>query len=114
MDHVGLWSRAGAQSDVQVAGKWFAAVPRDRWPDDEEEITTVLCNWKEPHGDRRQELVLIGYVEEMDEAFLCNCFDACCLTDKEMEEGAVAWNRFEDPFPTWSSEAPSAVGEIDF
>lgn len=41
MDFVGLFSRAGAQSDVQLAGKWFAAVPEDFWPDDPEEIASM-------------------------------------------------------------------------
>jgi len=114
MDHVGLWSRAGAQSDVQVAGKWFAAVPREYWPDDEEEIVTVLSNWKEPYGDRRQEIVLIGYVGQMDEAFLRDCFDTCLLTDEEMKGGTSSWSVFDDPFPPWSSEASSAVGDVNF
>jgi len=111
MNHVGLWSKAGAQTDVQLAGKWFAAVPRENWPDDEDEITTVLSNWKEPYGDRRQEIVLIGYIGRMDEAFLRECLDSCLLTETEIEEGLDAWNEFLDPFPSWMVDAaPAAVG----
>ncbi len=106
MAYVGLCSRAGAQSDVQLAGKWFAAVPRDYWPDDEDEITSVLSNWKEPYGDRRQEIVLIGYVGQMDEAFLYNCFDSCLLTDAEMDGGESSWSAFKDPLPAWVTETP--------
>ncbi|MGF1484915.1 MAG: zinc metallochaperone GTPase ZigA [Opitutales bacterium] len=113
MPYVGLWSRAGAQSDVRLAGKWFAAVPRNHWPDDEEEITSVLSNWKEPHGDRRQEIVLIGHVGQMDEAFLRDCFDACLLTDDEMGEGVTAWSTFKDPFPDWTSDASPLAAELD-
>jgi len=114
MAHVGLWSRTGAQSDVQLAGKWFAAVPRENWPDDEDEITTVLSNWKEPFGDRRQEIVLIGYLEQMDESFLRDCFDSCLLTDAEIEEGMDAWDGFPDPFPSWLVDGtPAAVGLED-
>ncbi len=113
MPYVGLWSRAGAQSDVRLAGKWFATVPREDWPEDEDEITTVLSNWKEPYGDRRQEIVLIGYVEQMDEAFLRDCFDACLLTDAEMDGGESSWSAFKDPFPAWLSDASPVTAEID-
>ena len=58
-----------------MAGKWFATVDRQNWPDDKE--ASVLANWEEPYRDRRQEIVIIGYVGEMDEAFLKECFDAC-------------------------------------
>ena len=34
MPYVGVWSRAGAQSNLEMAGKWFSAVPREYWPDD--------------------------------------------------------------------------------
>ena len=36
------------------------------------------------------------------------------LTDEEMEGGTASWGAFEDPFPSWSSETPSAVGDVDF
>ena len=102
MAYVGLWSRAGGQFDIQVAGEWFAAVPREYWPQDEDEIMKVLSNWKEPYGDRRQEIVLIGRAVEMDEAYLNGCFDLSCLVnDEEMEAGQVFWATFKDPFPEW-------------
>jgi len=101
MTYVGLWSRAGAHSDVQLAGEWFAAVPREYWPQDEDEIFKVRSNWKEPYGDRRQELVLIGNAEKMDETSLNASFEACLLTEEEMEGGEVFWSTFKDPFPEW-------------
>jgi G3E family GTPase len=101
MAYVGLWSRAGGQFDIQVAGEWFAAVPREYWPQDEDEIIKVLSNWKKPYGDRRQEIVLIGHVEKMDEAYLHGCFDACLVTEEEMDAGEVFWATFKDPFPQW-------------
>ncbi|MGE9292691.1 MAG: GTP-binding protein, partial [Puniceicoccales bacterium] len=103
MDYVGLWSRASGQSDVRLAGKWFASVPRSYWPDDDDERALVLSNWKEPFGDRRQEIVLIGYVGRMDQTYLTEQFDACLLTDKEMAEGQTAWQSLGDTFPSWMS-----------
>ena len=103
MDFVGLWSRAGVQSDVSPAGRWFATVPESHWPDDPDEIIIVRSKWVKPHGDRRQEIVVIGDAEEMDVDFVRESFDACLLTDAEMDLGVQGWKEaFVDPFPSWS------------
>ena len=70
MPYVGVWSKAGTQNKFEMAGKWFATVDRQNWPDDKDEIASVLKNWQEPFGDRRQEIVVIGYTKDMDESFL--------------------------------------------
>ncbi len=113
MAYVGLWSRAGAQSDVQLAGEWYAAVPREYWPQDEDEVVKVLSNWKEPYGDRRQEIVLIGHEKKMDEAALTKSFDDCLLTDDEMGAGEIFWSTFNDPFPEWLIPEQPAPTEIE-
>ena len=77
----------GVQSDVSPAGRWFATVPKAHWPDDPDEIKLVRSNWVEPHGDRRQEIVVIGFARQMDVDFITQCFDACLLTDAEMDLG---------------------------
>ena len=41
-------------------GTWWAAVPRDRWPDHDGARAYVANHWQEPWGDRRQEIVFIG------------------------------------------------------
>ena len=112
MNYVGLWSSAGTQTNVELAGKWFASVPREHWPDDEDEIALVRSNWKEPFGDRRQEIVFIGYADKMDEEFLRDCLNACLLTEKEMDGGESSWAKLYDPFPSWVSEAPPMATEI--
>ena len=99
MPYVGVWSKAGKQTKLEMAGKWFATVPRKNWPNDPEEIKSVLLNWQEPHGDRRQEIVLIGYADKMDESFLKECFDACLLNDEEMNLGEISWSDLKDPLP---------------
>ena len=101
MPYVGVWSKAGVQNKFEMAGKWFATVDRQNWPDNKEEIASVLANWEEPYGDRRQEIVIIGYAGKMDEAFLKECFDACLLTNAEMELGESAWGNFKDPLPEY-------------
>jgi hypothetical protein len=99
MEEVGAWSQAGAAGSVTGAGFWWAAAPKTAWPDDEETRAEIDSMWKEPHGDRRQELVMIGI--RMDEAALRAGFDRCLLTDDELAGGPAAWARFEDPFEQW-------------
>ena len=100
----GSWQLAGAVGKHEAAGFWWAAQPQSRWPDDPEWRRGVMANWREPFGDRRQEIVFIGI--GMDEAALRKRLDACLLTQDEMRGGPKAWGRFADPFPRWSTEAP--------
>ena len=101
MPYVGVWSKAGTQNKFEMAGKWFATVNRENWPDDKAEIASVLENWQEPYGDRRQEIVVIGYSEQMDEGFLKECFDSCLLSDEEMLLGESNWCKLRDPLPEY-------------
>jgi G3E family GTPase len=91
----GSWSQAGRVLTLQAAGAWWAAVPRDRWPDP----AAIEPFWAEPMGDRRQELVFIG--QELDEPGIRRRLDACLLTDAELGAGAAAYERLPDPFPAW-------------
>lgn len=101
---VGLCSRAGGQSDIRIAGKWFGAVPREQWPEDPESIEIALSNWREPHGDRRQEIVIIGIAAEMDREFVVECLNSCLLDDAEMAGGPNKWSTLADPFPAWHTQ----------
>ncbi|MFM0739639.1 zinc metallochaperone GTPase ZigA [Paraburkholderia xenovorans] len=103
-DLVGNWSQAGAISRHELAGRWWAAVPPSRWPQDPESRHMIAQRWELPHGDRQQELVIIG--TGIDEVVLRDCFDRCLLTDWEMNEGAQAWAAYDDPFPVWSIASP--------
>ncbi|CAM2145442.1 zinc metallochaperone GTPase ZigA [Paraburkholderia tropica] len=113
--HAASWSQAGAVCRHGMAGLWWAAVPKHRWPTDEESLEFIEGNWDETVGDARQELVLIGM--EMDEAGLRARLDACLLTDAEMAEGPQAWIAYRDPFPAWSDngadEADAADADAD-
>ena len=102
---VGSWSQAGAVTPHQKGGRWWASVPRSHWPRDRVARRMVLDNWKEPFGDRRQEIVLIG--KDMDRAALTAAFDACLLTPSEISAGAAVWKYLPDPFPAWTEEAAS-------
>lgn len=97
---VGSWSQAGAVVRHELAGLWWAAVPRDRWPQDEEGLAAIRARWDDAVGDAQQELVLIGI--DMDEAALRARLDACLLNDAEYASSPAAWTQLPDPFPRWA------------
>ncbi len=97
--HAGSWSQAGGVSRQGLAGMWWASVPKDRWPDDAENLEYILENWVDGSGDARQELVFIGI--EMDETALRQRLESALLTDEEMALGPHNWVEFPDPFQPW-------------
>lgn len=86
------WSQAGATCRHGLAGMWWAAVPRSRWPDDPEYAAEIHKSWDPQVGDRRQELVVIGM--NMQESRLRAQLDACLLTDEEVRTGWQGVNPF--------------------
>lgn len=100
----GSWSQAGAVTRTELAGMWWVATPNEYWPEDEESFNHIKSRWEEPYGDRQQELVIIGM--QMDKARIEDGFNACLLTDEELELGMDAWRTFNDPFPLWQVNNP--------
>jgi len=104
-DWVLEFSLAGALSSVQPLGTWWAALPKDRWPDNESARAYMEDQWQEPWGDRRQEIVFIG--SGIDWPALKARLDAALLP-------ALAGSRPEDlpdlpdPFPAWRRAEPEA------
>lgn len=94
---VAEFSLAGAISSVNPLGGWWAAVPRDRWPDHPEARMKMRENWVEPWGDRRQELVFIG--AGMDQAALTRALDDCLVATESFTP--AEWASLADPFPRW-------------
>ena len=105
MSTMGAWSHAGGSASCEAAGRWFAAQPSDAWPDDEAIRDQIRIDWREPWGDRRQELVFIGV--DLDEADLRARLDAALLTPAELEQGVSAWQSWTDPLPAWDDDAES-------
>lgn len=95
-----MWSQAGGSFRIEPAGRWWAATPRDRWPEDAESRDWIESRWKEPFGDRRQEVVMIGV--KLDEAYTRSLLSSCLLTDEELAMGPDAWAAWPDPFPEWA------------
>lgn len=99
-EFAGSWSQAGAMARHGVAGYWWAAVPDEHWPEDQNSRDAIEKNWDDLTGDARQEIVLIGM--DIDQAALTAQFDACLLTDDEMALGAKEWELFDNPFTGWT------------
>ncbi|MEM1385521.1 MAG: GTP-binding protein [Pseudomonadota bacterium] len=97
-DWVAEFSLAGVLSSVKPLGTWWAAVPKDRWPDHEGARAYMQAHWREPWGDRRQEIVFIG--AGIDWPALKARLDAC-LVPEHRAPGPDALPNLPDPFPVW-------------
>ncbi|MEM7241686.1 MAG: GTP-binding protein [Pseudomonadota bacterium] len=95
---VAEFSLAGALSSVKPLGTWWAAVPKDRWPDHEAAREYMQSNWEEPWGDRRQELVFIG--AGIDWPAIEARLDDCLVPEAETS-GPWDLPEYPDPFPKW-------------
>ncbi|MFV0307180.1 MAG: GTP-binding protein, partial [Desertimonas sp.] len=87
-------AKAGRILHATALGRWWAAVPPERWPDDPDEVAAVRARWKDPWGDRHTELVLIGI--GLDRTRLTGDLDRCLLTIDEQAAGAAAWLALPD------------------
>jgi G3E family GTPase len=100
----GSLSQAGGVCRHGPAGTWWAALPREEWPQDDELEKEIATDWHgdlndASIGDRRQELVMIGV--DLDRDAWRAKLDACLLTDAEYAAGPEAWQAYADPFPSW-------------
>ncbi|MEM6486680.1 MAG: GTP-binding protein [Pseudomonadota bacterium] len=102
---VAEFSLAGSLSSLKPLGTWWAAVPKERWPDHQSARAYMARHWEEPWGDRRQEIVFIG--ADIDWARLQAKLDACLLPE-HMGPGPDALPDLPDPFPVWRRTSAAA------
>ena len=95
---VAKFSLAGALSSVNPLGTWWAAVPKERWPDHDGARAYREAHWQDPWGDRRQEIVFIG--AGIDWPHLQAKLDAC-LVPEHLAPGPDELPDLPDPFPIW-------------
>jgi len=74
-DEMGFVSVAGGVVRWETLSVWWAARVASGRARIEDRPPSVIANWAEPHGDRRQEIVLIGV--RLDEAALTQALEAC-------------------------------------
>jgi len=88
-------SLAGQQCTLLPGPHWWAILPQDQWPSGLAEAISPL--WHEPHGDRQQEVVVIGG-PGMDELAVKEALQWCLLTENEYSQGEAFWNTLTDPY----------------
>lgn len=109
-DWVGEMSLAGAICRTEGLGRWWAAVPKARWPQDAGWKKLLNRHWHPLWGDRRQELVFIGI--NLDEAALRAALDACLLgSPRPVTFNPKRYRDLPDPFPHWGEADAGATGE---
>ena len=101
-DFVGEVSQAGAFVRHQGIGRWWKAVPEERWPDSQEFRDAINNYWTEEYGDRRQEIVFIGIKNQMDENGIKKELDK--LLVKNYLVNPEICHKLSDPFPQWFAE----------
>ncbi|MGD9739546.1 MAG: GTP-binding protein [Bauldia sp.] len=102
-DWVGELSLAGAIARVEPMGSWWAAVPRERWPDQPAWQESVRKHWHRVWGDRRQELVFIGI--DMDERAMREALDDALVGPENPPRfNPVPFRTLADPFPHWTAQ----------
>ncbi|MEM8881040.1 MAG: GTP-binding protein [Pseudomonadota bacterium] len=95
---VAEFSLAGSLSSIQPLGTWWAAVPKERWPEHDSARAYIAEHWQEPWGDRRQEIVFIGV--DIDWPALKAKLDAALLPNIAASD-LDSLSNMPDPFPPW-------------
>lgn len=101
------YSRAGNTATHEPVGRWWASAPRERWPDTgSPQRQAIEDRWKEPWGDRLNEVVFIG--RHMDRNAIEQAWNAMHLNATETGLGLTSWAALPDPFPRWEATAETA------
>ncbi|TVR12385.1 MAG: GTP-binding protein [Planctomycetota bacterium] len=101
-----VFHQAGTLCRVDPGGPWWALVPQEHWPEDEQARQQIMRDWDPYWGDMMQELVLIG--ADMDQAAITAALESCLLSDDELEQGEQGWLSMDDPFPAWPEASADA------
>ena len=100
------WAQAGGISNVEPAGMWWAAVPREHWGHPEGQRPDQRSDWHPRFGDRAQQLVFIG--QQVPEATMRARLDACLLDERLAAADSEAWAALPNPFPEYHPAEESA------
>ncbi len=97
------YSRAGNTATHEPVGRWWAhQSDKSRWPPKgDPQRDAIDARWKEPYGDRLNEVVFIG--QNMDRALIEAAWKATHLTYTETRKGMKGWRDLADPFPNWAA-----------
>lgn len=103
-DWAGEMSLAGSICRTEGGSTWWAATPKERWPQFDGWRAWLDARWDDTWGDRRQELVFIGV--GLEEAPIRKALEAALIgPEKPTEQDWKAFARLPDPFPAWTKDA---------
>ena len=91
------WAQAGGVNNLDAAGNWWAATPREEWDCADGERPDQQPGWHPRDGDRHQALVFIG--QHMDETAMRARIDSCLVDDALMSGDCQDWAVLPNPFP---------------
>lgn len=108
----GEFSLAGYHYSLLPGNLWWVEIDKSLWPEDLEKHIAPL--WREPYGDRQQEIVFIG--QSLSEDAICKVLDECLVSKESMEAGQGVWdamvNDSGDPFrQIWHDAIAMTVAE---
>ncbi|KKJ75500.1 4-hydroxytetrahydrobiopterin dehydratase [Kiloniella litopenaei] len=98
-DQVGEMSQAGKYTTTELIGKWWSAVSKNRWPDDQDFITQIKKNWDKSFGDRRNEIVFIG--SQMNQEEITSRLNDCLVEEDEFLP-EIWQSKHKDCFNHWA------------
>jgi len=98
-DWAGEFSLAGATVQTRALGRWWASLPRERWPKDAETLALLSERMDPVYGDRKQEMVFIGMLDTMSRARITALLDRAQVPGEGF--ASAIWAMQPDPFPRW-------------
>lgn len=100
-------SKAGAHALLQPTGTWWAERPKEERPNAPAAQLYLESIWREPWGDRRQELGILAPEHSRED--IESTLAAALLNEEEMALGVLGWKFLRDPFggPEWESTRPA-------
>lgn len=100
-DYVGEVAQAGAFVKHQGIGRWWAAIPKNKWPEGGGFESIIKKYWDKKYGDRRQEIVFIGLVGQMNESDLKSKLDRALVQNFSFSASDSPDILYKDLFPEW-------------
>ena len=87
------WSGTSQVIQLSVGGNWFVTLPEEEWP--VEDVNEVKNDFFGDYGDRRQELVFIGFdTAHKQRSVIEGLLEPLLLTDEEFAAGPAAWAEY--------------------
>jgi len=105
----GEFSLAGNHFSLLPGNPWWAEIEKCHWPENLEQAIAPL--WHEPHGDRQQEIVIIGQLLDKEE--ITRVLNTCLISEDDFTQGQAVWdNLCEEEGDPFAQEWQEAIDTI--